>query len=118
MKATPGVTSPLLRRLGLEGGSIIIDKDTIKPTIKLTEISAGIRIDFIKYDAPAISIYSRVKGGEWKLLATEIDSPYFDMSPAQVPGVPEIREYKAICRSNIREIGIQSGVHTAVFREL
>jgi hypothetical protein len=54
-----------------------------------------VRLTFFKDGHQALHIECRVNGGAWVFLALDTASPYLDERPLQVPGTPEVREYRA-----------------------
>lgn len=61
--------------------------------------------------APAIRLQTRIRGGSWFTLLDACESPSIeDRTPVEVPGVDEVREYRAIGIWEGEEIGQPSEV--------
>ncbi|MBE7493359.1 MAG: hypothetical protein HS117_00280 [Verrucomicrobiaceae bacterium] len=54
-----------------------------------------VRLTFVKDGHQGLHIESRINGGAWVFLAIDTESPYLDDRALQVPGTPEVREYRA-----------------------
>jgi hypothetical protein len=116
MKASTGYTEDLGRQMGIVGTSNRIASQEIKPSISLGLVPTGVSVAFNKKRMQAVGIYSRVKGGaDWLYIGSHDVSPFIDTRPLAVAGKPEIREYRAICRDAVREIGMVSASEEIVY---
>jgi hypothetical protein len=116
LKRMPLYTSNMGRELGIIGSSFRLMQDEVKPVIKLSVTNSGVKIGFNKKGMPAIALYTRIKGtGNWELLSIEEKSPYVDTRATATAGVPDIREYRAQCRTATREVGISSSIEEIVY---
>jgi hypothetical protein len=116
MKATPGYTEDLGKQMGIVGSSNRVLPEDLRPSIILSIVPTGVSISFNKKGMLAVGIYSRVKGsGDWNYIGCHDSSPFIDTRPLAIAGKPEVREYRAMCRDAVREIGIASASEDIVY---
>lgn len=96
IKASSRYTEAIGQELRIIGSEHGFDKVNTKPAL-LVSLEGGVAvIKFTKDKADGVHIYSRRNGEkEFSFLAVDTVSPYHDNRPNQVPGQPEVREYKA-----------------------
>lgn len=113
MKANPNYTIAIGQDLGIEGDDSLINKDTMKPILKLFLMpNQHVRISFQKSISDGVKIYTRRAGEtEWTLLAFDSESPYIDTRENLAAGA-EMREYKAVYVIGDVEVGLESDVAT------
>ena len=111
MKANPNYTEAIGNDLGIEGEDSTVDKDTMKPILKLFLLpSQLVRISFKKSIADGVRIYTRRAGEtEWTLLAFDSESPYID-TRENLGATAEMREYKAVYVIRYVAVGLESDV--------
>jgi hypothetical protein len=116
LKRMPLYTSNMGRELGIVGSNLRLMPDEVKPVIRLSVTNDGVKIAFNKKGMLAVALYTRIKGTTgWTFLSMEEKSPYVDTRATATAGVPEIREYRAQCRTATREVGISSSIEEMVY---
>jgi hypothetical protein len=116
LKKAAAYTGNLGAQLGAVGSTIRIDTQELKPAIRLSLVPTGVKVSFNKRRMPAVGIYSRIKGAaDWMYIGSQDKSPFIDTRSLVVADKPEIREYRAICRDAVREIGITSASEEIVY---
>ncbi len=94
------------------------DPDTFKPTLNLMAEAGAVRVDFVKGEADAVNIYSRIRGQTaWRFIARDTNSPYMDCTPPAGNVTTEVREYMLRGVLNDEEIGQASEVLLAKCEE-
>ena len=93
-------------KFNIIGAESSFNKDTFKTVLKLTKITDGVRIEFVKSQTEGVRIYRRVKGQEnFEFMAYDLHSPYIDtkdiVSPMKL-------EYYAKGVIDGEEIGVES----------
>lgn len=115
MKTLSGYTDDLGGELGIVGGSVAVDNDSIKPLVKVKTINGIVKVFFKKRRQPGVNIYSRLKGTNgWEKLGYDVASPFIDARPL-ANTTAEIREYMVTCSNGKEEIGVPSDIATVVF---
>ena len=96
IKYSKGYSDAIGQDLGIIGSQVI---DThaypdLSLDIQRNETQEYVVIKFKKYQHSAVAIESRRTGGEWEAMGIALKSPWLDMRPLLVAGVPEVREYR------------------------
>jgi hypothetical protein len=118
-KKNPGFNLAIGAAVGVIGTTKIQDETDLSPLIKTTAQHDHVRINFRKRYTEGISLYCRILGrneGKFEHLGFCSRSPFKDYRPTEKPGVPEVREYMALCIKNMKEIGQESSISTVTFR--
>ncbi len=116
IKNHPKYTDAIGKDLGIIGAEDIFDEDTYKTELTAEVFPGYVRISFVKGNAEAVNIYSRMEGETaWVFLATDQHSPYNDTRPLADPATPETREYMGMGVIDDEEIGQPSDIVSAVF---
>lgn len=115
IKKVWGEDEALAHSLGIVGGSRYLDKNELRPEIELEVIEKAVRITFRKQYSQGVAIYSKLRGElDWVFLANEVISPFWDKRPLREEFVAEVREYRARCTINMKEVGHFSSIATVV----
>ena len=106
MKKSSDYTEQVGEDFNIIGEEKTFNRDTFKTTLKLTKITEGVRIEFVKSETEGVHIYRRVKGQEnFEFIAYDLHSPYIDtkdiVSPMKI-------EYYAKGVIDGEEIGVES----------
>ena len=115
-KQMPLFTPAIAQELRVANTASTFDPDTFKPEFKVRIIGGEIRLDWIKYGADGVHIYSRLRGqAAWTLIGTDMSSPYIDGRPLAQANVPETREYMLRGLIADQEIGLDSDILNATW---
>jgi hypothetical protein len=116
LKTLNSYTEDMGGELGIIGGSVAVDNDMIKPSVRVKTINGVVKVLFKKRRQPGVNIYSRLKGTNgWEKLGYDVASPFIDNRPLADAAKPEIREYMVICSNGKEETGKPSDIATVVF---
>jgi hypothetical protein len=97
--------------LQLVGPGSNFDRNTFKPSVKVSFMGGQIKLDFIKSECDSVAVYCRLRGSTtWNRLGTDSSSPYFDTNPLANPAVAEVREYFVRGIIDDVEIGVESDI--------
>ena len=115
-KVNPALTSAIATDLQIVGGASAFNPDTFQAEITVEVYAGFVRIKFKKGQTGGVNLYWRKKGETtWRFLARDTNSPYEDHNPLAVPGVPEVREYKAFGVVADEQIGQPSDIVSVTF---
>lgn len=116
LKLKPMYTENMGRDLGIVGITTILNRSTIRTSLKLSVFAGVVEVAFRKNSQPGVSMYSKLLGDDgWTLLGTTTVSPYRDERPLRIPGVPETRQYMAMYWDGHNSIGIESDVVSTLY---
>jgi len=116
-KTSPGCTPGVLHRMAWVGGNNDIDPAHSAPSLVMTPLQGRVKAEGTKPGFEAINLYMRRKGEtEWRLaVLRKRRFPAYDETPLAQPGVPEVREYRALGVVDDEETGQPSAVVEVVF---
>jgi hypothetical protein len=102
--------------LHLKGVVVPFNPLTYQTVIKVSLVPGGVRVSFIKNGADGVDFYMRVVGtANWRKVGMATESPFTDITPLAVAGVPEQREYMARGFQHDVEIGVDSATVSIIF---
>lgn len=116
IKTLPGYTEAIGRTLGIITNSPSVDFATFKPKMIIEMYGGLIRIKFKKLDTDGLNIYRRKKGTvDWIYLTRANKSPYDQNFVLEIPGQPELWEYRAFGVVDDNEVGVASDVVEVIY---
>ena len=118
IKTLPGYTDVIGEDLGIISHTPSVDFANYKAVITV-EIHGGIiQTKFKKMDADGVNIYRRKKGAvDWLFLARATHSPFEQTFVLDIPGQPEIWEYRAYGVVLDNEVGYPSDIIEVVYAQ-
>jgi hypothetical protein len=115
-KRNPLFTDNIGDELGIMSSTIVVERSTLIPSIRLVAYPEYVEVNFNKRGQEAVAVFSRLNGTEdWELLDKPSTSPYVDSRPLSIPGKSEVREYKVRCWGKNAYIGQDCDIATVVF---
>ena len=99
IKAHPEYTEAFGHKLGLEGGTTVVqDLSSGNPSLVAIDKTGGtVEFQFTRRGSDGVNFYlQREQEVGWTLIGRAMKSPFLDARPLLVPGMPEIRRYTAV----------------------
>lgn len=116
IKAHPNYTDSIGERLDIIGSQMVVDYDTLKPSIKVIHAGGKPIVKWKKGVADAIDIYvDHNNDNDWQLLTRDTIPHYVDKHPKPEGKDPVLWRYKAIYVVNDEQVGEFSSVVSITF---
>lgn len=97
--------------LGIEGPSIVVDPEQLKPDIKIRLVAGGKpEVVWAKQRMDGIEIHVERTNGNWEMLAFDSHPNYTDNAPLPAIGTSAVWKYKAIYHHGDTQVGQWSDV--------
>ena len=116
IKAHQLYTKTIGEALDIEPDSTAIDPNTVQPALTASVHAGYVRVRVRRNGVQSVNLYMRRAGqAQWNLQCRVERATCDDTVPLAVPGVPEVREYRAVGVLNDAEVGLPSNPKVVVY---